>query len=143
MTREEIIAFKNEARNYKFYHKQIYRISDKIDELQYQLNGVHGVSFEERAHTTNPEAKQDVFFRLLKKKDELIIKKGEYQKKIASIENVIKVVEDYEKINAVLIRKVLLDGRDTRSVGDEIGFTHTAVVKRIDSALSKVKNALS
>lgn len=143
MTKEEVVAFKNEAKNYKYYNKHILLLEDKVREVQYKMNGVSAVQYEEHTRTTNPQEKRDKLYFLMDKKQRLLDEISDYQKRVSNIDYVLERVKARSELDYFIINSVLIEGGSTYSVGRRVGFTNTAIYLRIESALKKIKTLLN
>ena len=122
-------------RSYNYHLEQREILQNQIDAKQYELNGVHGVSFETRARSTNPDDKINRMYSLMEQRDELIRRKLIHDVAIEYVEKVlVRVPSDVRK----MLTDVYIKRRTFYAVAKENNRSVHGVQSRIESALKKI-----
>ena len=135
MDDKDIEAFKNELKNLKYHKNRSRLIQDQIDEVEYYLNGVRGIGFEERSHGTNPDEKIDQRFKLETRRDKLLAEKEHHDRSITYCETILMMCPSDARgmmVDVYVNKKTLL------ATGDKYHRSAHGVLTRISSALKKI-----
>lgn len=124
MTEQEIVAFKNELRNYRFYESKIKELTQEINKIYYELTGVKGICYDRQPGSTSPEAKSGKMYDSYNKIDALSSKLSVYKAKFNSLECVLNKLDcDAKK----LIINVYVEGKTYRELSEIMKLSPSAI----------------
>lgn len=129
---EDVRAFKNELRNYRYYQKRLKEINEEIENIYYSLSGLASKPFGASAGSTNQQAKEERKLEAIDKLNKLKDKANIYAKQIQSLERTLNACS--EDIKDVLI-KIYCDGHTYSSMAIYTYYSPRGLEKRIDKEL--------
>lgn len=135
MTNEEINAFINELKNYRFYQERIKRLDDLIDTCFYWLSGVKGIQYDKLPSTYNPELTEENRLRILEEIELHRNNKEETETKIKELDRVISLLEEDVQRH---IKDIYIKGMTYGKVAYREHMSQEGVRKRIKKELRKV-----
>lgn len=138
MEKEEIIAFKNELRNYRYYKKKTYSIEDKIRECEYKLSGLKSPSFEYHVGTTNEEEKRERYYKQLDILERLRAEKNVYIEKVRRIDLVLDKVRAADEESTDMLVNCYVNKIPYRKLCSKYYIDIALMHRKIDKALKKV-----
>lgn len=88
---DDIVAFKNELRNYTHYKRRVKAQQELIDLCEYNLGGVKGIRYDKLPGHSPPN--KDVEEKLRKEIDKHTQLRDDTQKKIDDIDKILNLIE--------------------------------------------------
>lgn len=129
---EDVRAFKNELRNYRYYQKRLKAINEEIDNIYYNLSGIASKPFGASAGSTNQQAKEENRLNALDKIEKLKDKANIYTKQLQSLERTLNACS--EEIRDAII-KIYCDGHTYSSMAIHTYYSPRGLEKRIDKEI--------
>ena len=135
MNENEITAFKNELRNYRFYQNKVKELKEEIDLIYYNLTGVKGVSFDRQPSGTSIELKNDKLYNQYHKLDNIDKKIKLYESRIESIEQTLNMLD--EEVRSIVIG-IYADNKTYRELSQTIHLSKSAIHYEINKHLKMI-----
>ena len=132
MQKDNVRAFKNELRNYRYYVDEVNRIGESIEEIYDRLGGVRGIDPSKEPLHTMPD--KDMEYMLRDKITSLEAKKHRLEGEIKRIDRILEKMETSLR-NAVEV--VFIDGNTIWSVSYKMNLSPTGLKKRMNRAIEK------
>lgn len=132
--KEEVKAFKNELRNYRYYLKQKGILTDKKDLYFHSLTGMVGKGFDRQGGTTNQSIKEEKRLETIDKINELEEKINKLDSKIDAIESVLNKVNKRER---KIMIGVYADGKTYLSLSTKENYSPRTLQQQVDKAIEK------
>lgn len=132
MQKDNVRAFKNELRNYRYYVDEVNRIGESIEEIYDRLGGVRGIDPSKEPLHTMPD--KDMEYMLRDKITSLEAKKHRLEGEIKRIDRILEKMETSLR-NAVKV--VFIDGNTIWSVSYKMNLSPTGLKKRMNRAIEK------
>ena len=132
MQKDNVRAFKNELRNYRYYVDEVNRIAESIEEIYDRLGGVRGIDPSKEPLHTMPD--KDMEYMLRDKITSLEAKKHRLEGEIKRIDRILEKMETSLR-NAVKV--VFIDGNTIWSVSYKMNLSPTGLKKRMNRAIEK------
>lgn len=132
MQKDNVRAFKNELRNYRYYVDEVNRIGESIEEIYDRLGGVRGIDPSKEPLHTMPD--KDMEYMLRDKITSLEAKKHRLEGEIKRIDRILEKMEASLR-NAVKV--VFIDGNTIWSVSYKMNLSPTGLKKRMNRAIEK------
>lgn len=117
MSNEDIKHIKSYLRDYRFYQRKLEECERKIEQIEYELQGVKGVSFDHEGavESYHSGAKPDRFHELMEELDRVQENKAEASHHIEEIKKICETAED-----SYIMTEVFLKGRTYDSLANEL-----------------------
>lgn len=133
---EDVRAFKNELRNYRYYQKKLRQAKEDIDNIYYGLSGLAGKPFGASAGSTNLSIKEEHRLEAYEKIERLKAIADTYSLAVQRIEATLdKCSVDMRDT----IIKIYCDGHTYTSMAIHTYYSPRGLEKRIDK---EIKQAL-
>lgn len=132
MQKDNVRAFKNELRNYRYYVDEVNRIGESIEEIYDRLGGVRGIDPSKEPLHTMPD--KDMEYMLRDKITSLEAKKHRLEGEIKRIDKILDKMDSSLR-NAVKV--VFIDGNTIWSVSYKMNLSPTGLKKRMNRAIEK------
>lgn len=129
---EDVKAFKNELRNYRFYVSRIVFLNGSIEFLYDRLGGVRGI--DPSKEPTHSLPNKDMEYKIRDDISRLEAKKLLTERKVEEIEEILGKI-DIPIRDA--IRNIYIDGMHTTKVADMMFLSSSGLHGRINRAIKK------
>lgn len=130
-----IDAAKNEIKNLRFYEKEIKRIKEQIDGIEYEEENVKGVLYSKQPGSTNPLEANLRRLELIEKKEE---KEDELYEFCILINRIYRWLNRMETEERKLVEAVLVERKNYASVIKEKNISSKSLLSYyIDRAIEK------
>ena len=130
--KESVLAFKNELRNYTYYHKEVARLSNRVEELYERLGGVRGIDPSKEPLHVLPD--KDLEYAIRDDISRLDAKISQFTHRIKEIDEILVRIEN--PVRDALI-SVYAKGKTVDSVAMRMEISPSGVVKRFNRAIEK------
>lgn len=130
MNEREIINFKNLLKSMNFYQDKVRELTTEIDDIQYQLNGVHGVNLEGIRGTGEKQWN----YELTERKDYYEKQREAYIVLLNIIRNVFAQVS--EETKEALI-EIYVENNTYDNVAEKRNYSKNGIFYKIHSELKK------
>ena len=131
---QEALFWKRELESYNFISQQIEKNIVKLDQMQFVLNGVHGIDYSKVRVQVHYDGKPDSYYNLLEKKDALMKATRLLQDRKEEIDGLLEAMEEEER---AVITQRFIERRKLRKMGDEMGYEPNGMYSRIISIITK------
>ena len=132
--KEEVKAFKNELRNYRYYLKQKEILTDKKDLYFHSLTGMVGKGFDSQGGSTNESVKEEKRLETIDRINELEEKINKLDTKIDAIESVLNKVT--KRVRKIMVG-VYADGRTYLSYSTNENYSPRTLQQQVDKAIER------
>lgn len=132
MTNEEVAHIKRKLRDYRYYKSTMEYCQHRLDQIQYELSQVKGVSFDSvgGVGSYHSGAMTDRFYELIDDKEVTEDKMKACQQHIDAIYYIINQSGDPE-----LLRLIYVDGLTLREAGEIRNYTLTSIAYHVRRAI--------
>lgn len=131
---EDVRAFKNELKNYRYYQKKLKAVKEEIDTIYYNLSGLASKPFGASAGSTNQEIKEERRLEAFNTIEMLEDKASTYTQAIQRIESTLNAC-DSDIRDAII--KIYCDGHTYSSMAVHTYYSPRGLEKRIDKEIKK------
>ena len=135
MTNSEIVAFKNELRNYRFYQKQVDELKSQEDMIYHILGGYKSPDPSKIPGSYNPNMNMNKA-ELGDKLVDIDRKKAIFQARIDILNEMLEQLPESIRQNII---DIYVNKKSYVHVADSIPIARTGLYKRITVALAKIK----
>lgn len=130
----DVKAFKNELKNFKYYKNKIIELTDEIDNIYYSLSGLSSKPFGANVGSTNQQLKELNRLNAFGKAEMLKSKRELYKSLIVSIEQTLEAMDS--NMRSVCI-KVYCDGRTYESIARTKYYSARGLEKKVDKEIQR------
>lgn len=131
----EVRHIRRKLESYEYYERKLAQAEEKLNSIQYELNGVHGVAFDKEAATGgySSGAKSDRFYRLTEQKESLLKEIEQHRKMMDEIESMI-----YCSKEADLLEEIYIKHKSIKQYAEEHIYALSTVYDKIRSAAREI-----
>lgn len=125
--------FISELRCYQHYSDELKTIKARIEEIDYELEGVKGIRYDKAPSAFNPSLSAE-------KKLDLIEKKAKLENRYRNIQQKMQMVmEEYETLpnSTKLMCLEILNGKTLSQIADMCGYTESGIQKKLKREIEK------
>lgn len=134
--KNELKAFTNLLRSYRYNEMQIAKLSEKKEQIFYDLTGVKAIRYDKQVSSTNHQIIEERKHELRKQLEELDEQINAFKKINKYIDEKIEQIDDLPTKKAVI--EVFVHGKSFEKVGKEFAYSKEGIFKKIKTAVSKI-----
>ncbi|GEM_PF-5620519 len=132
MTSDELYIFKSDLKLLKHLERQYNAVKTELDEIEYILQGVHGV---DQSRVRNVRSHKDKRIQLIEKKDH----KQKYADELKQrIDHTKRVLSSFDPEMKSILTDVYVKGITIDSIGMDIGYSEASVKRLIERKIKDV-----
>lgn len=132
--KEDVEAFKNELSNLNYYRKKVIETKEKIEVLEYEMEGVKGVDYGKKKGSTNKTALE---IKKLAMGDEMAFLEEIEKKWLLKVSDVVRVLEKMERSDRDVVEQLFVQKKTYRQLCDELGIKSTSsLANAVDNAIA-------
>ena len=136
MPRSDVEAFKNELKNFHYYHNKMDILNDEIAMLEYEMENVKGVDYSKLGgNNYNPVAVEHKKLQMIERYEKLLEKKKNLNIRISGI---YEVLDRMDVSDRALVIGVVAEKRKYRDMCRELGISNTSILyNRINDIIER------
>lgn len=134
MTKEQIGIFKSEMIYYRWLQDTIKRYKEKIDLIEYDMENVKGISFEEKVSGAKKDEERRL--ELIDEYNRVLDKLNQYQKRYDYLNSVLGKMTMYEKHMFLMIFE---EGKTYQEVANKFYISKAGLFYRMQKVLERIE----
>lgn len=134
MTKEQIGTFKSEMIYYRWLQDTIKRYKEKVDLIEYDMENVKGISFEEKVSGAKKDEERRL--ELIDEYNRILDKLNQYQKRYDYLNSVLDKMTMYEKNMFLMIFE---EGKTYQEVANKFYISKAGLFYRMQKVLERIE----
>lgn len=134
MTKEQIGTFKSEMIYYRWLQDMIKRFKEKVDLIEYDMENVKGISFEEKVSGAKKDEERRL--ELIDEYNRILDKLNQYQKRYDYLNSVLDKMTMYERHMFLMIFE---EGKTYQDVANKFYISKAGLFYRMQKVLERIE----